>query len=193
MGYYIFEKSKLPKLNKVSTLELVASTWIHCSGEESSSRLHRWSGNQSFHRGSRLHVWRWWQRPNVLLRRKWMQPRNSYDVALVIQFSYSTMELLDTSTPTYKILKPQCVIYLAKNESDSEKKATFFIIYITGISMVRIISTRVSGFRSAMVRAMDFIATWNLYFFIIFAIFWWWFFEVWSTLQMLRNFQNMIK
>ena len=141
--------------------------------------------HQFIHRGSRLHVWRWWQRPNVLLRRKWMQPRNSYDVALVIQFSYSTMELLDTSTPTYKILKPQCVIYLAKNESDSEKKATFFIIYITGISMVRIIST--------MVRAMDLIATWKLYFFIIFAIFWWWFFEVWSTLQMLRNFQNMIK
>ena len=141
--------------------------------------------HQFIHRGSRLHVWRWWQRPNVLLRRKWMQPRNSYDVALVIQFSYSTMELLDTSTPTYKILKPQCVIYLAKNESDSEKKATFFIIYITGISMVRIIST--------MVRAMDLIATWKLYFFIILAIFWWWFFEVWSTLQMLRNFQNMIK
>ena len=64
------------------------------------------------------------------------------------------MELLDTSTPTYKILKPQCVIYLAKNESDSEKKATFFIIYQELVP-----STRVSGFRSAMVRAMDFIAT----------------------------------
>ena len=136
--------------------------------------------HQFIHRGSRLHVWRWWQRPNVLLRRKWMQSRNSYDVALVIQF-YSTMELLDTSTPTYKILKPQCVIYLAKNESDSEKKL-HFSLYITGISsMVRIISTRVSGFRSAMVRTMDFIATWNLYFFIIFAIFWWWFFEVWTV------------
>ena len=165
------------------------------SGGENSSNLYGRIRHQFIHRGSRLHVWRWWQRPNVLLRRKWMQPRNSYDVALVIQFSHSTMELLDTSTPTYKILKPQCVIYLAKNESDSEKKL-HFSLYITGISsMVRIISTtRVSGFRSVMVRAMDWISTWNLYFFHYFCyIFWSWFFEVWSTLQMHRNFQNMIK
>ena len=141
--------------------------------------------HQFIHRGSRLHVWRWWQRPNVLLRRKWMQPRNSYDVALVIQFSYSTMELLDTSTPTYKITKTTVRDILSCQKRVGLGKKSYIFHYISGISMVRIISTRV--------RAMDLIATWNLYFFIIFAIFWWWFFEVWSTLQMLRNFQNRIK